>query len=126
MALDSIGIQIALCGNMDTLQRAVEARTWLADNPNPSALAANRFWNTARARAFVESLYAAGATEVLIDNPGVDADGDPYADTLLVRCPAMSAARCKLERLCEHEGPSEVPGDFRMDVFENELRLWWD
>ena len=60
-------------------QPSVEARSWLRINPNPSALATNRFGTTERALAFVDGLYARGATEVLVDDPGVDSTGEPYA-----------------------------------------------
>lgn len=112
---------------MQIISQPVEARVWLRGNRNPSALATNRFCTTEQALAFVEMLYAAGATEVLVDHPGVDADREPYADTLLVRFPPQGNVRWALERLCEEEGPGDVPpGDFTMDVGQHELRLWWD
>src|SRR5436189_3492168 len=92
-------------------QDAVEARSWLRHNSNCSAFATNRFGNTARALAFVESLYRTGATEVLVSDPRVDSTGAPYADTLIVRCPEQT--RYDVERFCEDEGPGDVPpGDF--------------
>jgi hypothetical protein len=104
--------------------RSVEARAWLRDNPGVSVFATNRFGETERARAFVDALYAAGATEVLVDNPGVDSDGDPYADTLLVRFDGNCRA---VLRFCEERGPGSVPeGDFTMHVKGSEIRLWWD
>jgi hypothetical protein len=102
----------------------IEARAWLRDNPGVSVFATNRFGRTERARAFVDALYAAGAIEVLVDTPGVDSDGDPYADTLLVR---FDGNRREIERFCEERGPGSVPeGDFTMHVRDNEIRLWWD
>jgi hypothetical protein len=110
-----------------TSHPAVEARGWLRGNSNPSAFATNRFQETENALAFVEMLYAAGATAVRVDDPRVDAGGQPYADTLLVRFPPDGDTRWKLERLCENEGPGDVPpGDFTMHCRENEIRLWWD
>jgi hypothetical protein len=104
---------------------AVEARSWLRHNSNPSAFAANRFGNTAGALTFVESLYRTGATEVLVDDPGVDSTGLPYADTLIVRCP--DHARFDVERFCEDEGPRDVPpGDFTIRRRADDLILWWD
>ena len=77
--------------------------------------------------AFVDALYAAGATEVLVDNIRPDSEGSPYADTLLVRFSEESDERWRLERLCEDEGPGDVPpGDFTMHVRRNEIELWWD
>lgn len=105
---------------------AVEARAWLRGNPNRSAFATSRFGATEWALAFVESLYACGADTVLVDDPGVDSEGTPYADTLLVMCPEYSDARFRLEQFCEEHGPGEVRDVFRMDAFSDHLRLWWD
>ena len=97
-----------------------------APNEN-GAFAGNRFRDTEQVLAFVETLYARGATEVLIDNPGVDSAGAPYADTLLVKCSTADDAWCEVERFCEEEGPGDVPpGDFTMDVYGGSIRLWWD
>jgi hypothetical protein len=105
---------------------AVEARAWLRGNPNPNAFAGNRFDSTECALAFVDALYAEGATLVLVDEPEVNSDGTPYADTLLVRFGAPSSC-WRLQRFCEQEGPGDVPeGDFTIHVFESEIRLWWD
>ena len=110
-----------------TRQHAVEARSWLRNNPNPSALATNRFGDTARALAFVDALYARGATEVLVDNPGVDSTGEPYADTLIVKCPEEGRARFAIEDFCEEQGLGDLPpGDFTMHHTNGGLRLWWD
>ena len=108
-------------------QPPVEARSWLRTNRNPSALATNRFGNTERALAFVDALYARGATEVLVDDPGVDSSGEPYADTLVVKCEEWSSAHHRIEQFCEEEGPGDLPaGDFTMDRTSDGLRLWWD
>jgi hypothetical protein len=104
---------------------AVEARSWLRHNPNPSAFAANRFGNTRTALEFVVSLYELGAMEILVDDPGVDSVGAPYADTLIVRCDEES--RFEVERFCEEQGPRDVPpGDFTIRWRDNDLILWWD
>ena len=109
-----------------TSSRSPEARTWLRGNPSPTALATNRFGTTEKALAFVDELYALGAAAVLIDEVFIDADGYPYADTLRVQLPEDHLARQQIERFCEEEGPTEVPGDFRMDALRDGLRLWWD
>jgi hypothetical protein len=106
---------------------AVDARGWLRGNPNSSAFATNRFQTTENALAFVEKLYEAGAAAVLIDDSCVDADGNRYADTLLVCLPLQGDTRWELERLCEEQGPGDVaPGDFTMHVAGDQIRLWWD
>jgi hypothetical protein len=104
-----------------------EARAWLTNNPNPSAFATNRFQTTERALAFVDALYAAGATAVLIEDSTVDSTGNPYADTLLVRFSETGETRWLLERFCAREGPGDVPpGDFVMRAGPHEIMLWWD
>lgn len=122
------GTAVAIPSGMDIfLHPAVEARSWLRDHPGESVFAANRFGATKNAAAFVEALYARGAIEVLVEEPDVDAAGEPYADTLLVRFAPDGDARWVLERFCEEEGPGDVPpGDFVMRVGAGEIHLWWD
>jgi hypothetical protein len=107
-----------------------EARAWLKRNKNPHAFAGNRFCRTDDALAFVESLYAAGAVEVLVDHIHPDrneSEGGPYADTFIVRVPDDWTARLNVERFSEEEGPGRTPpGDFRMDVRSRDIELWWD
>jgi len=101
-----------------------EARRWLRRNRNPTPLAANHFASAESARRFVEELYAAGATRVLV--PGsclqdVDDDG-PYADALVVclpNAPDLCAALC---RRCERELDEPV----QIDASDpNPVFLWW-
>ena len=110
-----------------TANPPVEARLWLTTNPSDSALATNRFGPTACALEFVEALYRAGAAEVLVDNPGVDGNGEPYADTLLVRLSDVGDTPWEVQWFCEREGPGGVPpGDFVMRIGRDEIMLWWD
>lgn len=75
---------------------------------------------------YIDRLYAEGASEVLIDDPHVDSEGRPYADTMLVRF-SDPATGYDLERFCEREGPDpEIPDDFVLDDGAHELRLWCD
>ena len=107
-------------------QPAVEARSWLRTNPNRSAFATNRFGETRNAITFVDALYACGYTEVLVDNSGVDSDGDPYAETLVV-VSDDPRRRHHIQQFCEEEGPGQVPpGDFTIDAPNGGFRLWWD
>src|SRR2546430_690220 len=90
-----------------------EARAWLSANANPSALATNKFHETARALAFVEELYAAGATEVLIDNILEEhhaREGGPYANSLIIRFDKNSAASHRLLKICEHATEWDADG----------------
>jgi hypothetical protein len=107
--------------------RNPEARAWLSSNANPSALATNKFGETARALAFVDALYAAGATEVLIDNifeEHAAREGGPYADSLIIRVGRGSVAGHRLLKICEHAIEGEADG--RVDHHVDEIRIWWD
>jgi hypothetical protein len=104
-----------------------EARAWLSSNANPSAFATNRFHDTARALAFVDELYAAGATEVLIDNifeEHRERENGPYADSLIIRVGPDSPARHTLEDICEEAIAGEADG--RVDAYHDEIHVWWD
>jgi hypothetical protein len=109
-----------------TIDPPVEAREWLLDNPNPARSRPTGSTPPERALAFVDALYARGASEVLIDRPDVDRSGEPYADTLLVHVPPTGAVR-HVEEFCEEKGPGDVPpGDFITNAGPNEIMLWWD
>ena len=79
-------------GEIGELGPRYEALAWLESNPNPYALAGNRFTSTEDALIFVERLYEYGAVEVLVtgiydEDWRIEAEGGPYADTLIVRLP---------------------------------------
>jgi hypothetical protein len=102
-----------------------EARRWLRRNRNPTPLAANHFASAASARRFVDELYAAGATKVIVPGSSIqDADDDgPYADALVVYMPAEPDVRATLCQRCERE--LDEPG--RIDASDpNPVFLWWD
>lgn len=104
-----------------------EARAWLTSNANRSAFATNKFHETARAVAFVDELYVAGATEVLIDNIFEEHrahEGGPYADSLIIRFGGDSLASHRLLEICEHAIEGEADG--RVDHEPEEIRIWWD
>jgi hypothetical protein len=106
---------------------AVEARAWLLSNSNSSALATNKFENTDRALAFVDELYAAGATEVLIDNISEEhraREGGPYADSLIIRVGGDSSVRHSILKICEQAIEGEADG--RVDHYRDEIHVWWD
>ncbi len=87
-------------------EKGPEAREWLRANWSESALATNRFHDTAHALAFVEELYAAGAQEVWVDGLMwlLNHDWTPYANTLMVDLPAEPERRHALFELMEHTG----------------------
>jgi hypothetical protein len=104
-----------------------EARAWLSSNTNASAFATNRFGVTARALAFVDELYAAGATQVLIDNISEEhtaLEMGPYADSLIVRFGPDSPVRQTLVDMCDEAIAGEADG--RVDSYRDEIRVWWD
>jgi hypothetical protein len=107
-----------------------EALAWLRANHNESPLATNRFSKTSDAIAFVEQLYAAGATGVWVDNIMMlpNHDWTPYADTLIVDLPGDDAKRHEVLELIEHVGrpdhdAGEPPPHF---IGPASVRLWWD
>jgi len=78
-----------------------EARSWLAEISKPNRERRLGHFDSQRAAAaFVESLYQAGADEVIVPGPYLDEDGNEFADTLLVRLPRAEAARARIRRAC--------------------------
>ena len=78
-----------------------EALEWLKNNNNPSALASDRFGETANAIKFVEYLYELGAQKVnvigILDEPErIEEEGGPYATALIVELPPDIEKRDKL------------------------------
>ncbi len=106
------------------------AREWLKANTNPNGFASNRFDSLAKAVKFVESLYAAGATTVLVDGicdepERLKDEGGPYADTLLVSLPEDQTARSAIFKI--HKRESKREGfDPTPDAGQTELTFWWD
>ena len=111
-------------------ETVAEAAAWLRANWSESAFASNRFHSTAKAMEFVDQLYAAGATEVCVDNVMMlpNHNWTPYADTLLVRLPEDPTKRSALFDLMEHVGKPDEDGDDELliDSGQQEVRLWWD
>ncbi|MGH7695591.1 MAG: hypothetical protein ACRENH_11460 [Gemmatimonadaceae bacterium] len=107
-----------------------EARAWLVSTGNSAPFASNRFSTREAARAFIDSLYAAGADSVWILNVQTDSamvadEGGPYADAPLVRLPNADSARNLLfdfeAREARHEG-----FDPERDRGQRYLYFWWD
>ena len=111
-------------------EKGPEAREWLRANWSESALATNRFHDTAHALAFVEEVYAAGAQEVWVDGlmwlP--NHDWTPYTDTLMVDLPAEPERRQALFELMEHTGQPDEQEELGplLDWGQTTVRLWWD
>ncbi len=78
-----------------------EARRWLCQQrgAKPKHLL-GRFDCQRAAATFVESLYEAGATKVIIPRIYLDEDGNEFADALLVRLPKARSARVRVRQAC--------------------------
>jgi hypothetical protein len=105
-----------------------EAREWLRNNRNPSAFATNRFATTADASRFVEQLYAAGASRVMVDNTTVlrPQEQGLYGDTLVVVIAADVAQRSEIRQLVEEVGRPDHTEQSFVDSGQESLWLWWD
>jgi hypothetical protein len=111
-------------------KEGMEALEWLRANKNPSALATNRFGDTANAIKFVEELYKLGAERVTIagvrdESWRVQAEGGPYADALIVYLPENPRKRGKLFAKAWEEarrGAMEAEPDHGQD----RIYFWWD
>jgi hypothetical protein len=111
-------------------EQGPEALAWLRATHNEGALATNRFSTTADAITFVEQLYAAGATDVWIDNIMMlpNHRWTPYADTLIVDLPDDGRKRHELLELIGHVGrPDEDGGEPPPNfIGSSSIRMWWD
>jgi hypothetical protein len=85
-----------------------EALEWLRHNQNPSALASDRFGDTANANKFIEKLYELGALKVnvigILDEPErIEEEGGPYATALIVDLPQDEDKRYKISKFYKKE-----------------------
>ena len=101
-----------------------EAREWLRTNPGDAPLAANAF-DVELARAFVDSLYAAGARRVVIASENILDEDPPYCDALRVQLPDDPAARAAVLALVNVEVVSEGFDPYE-DTGQDVVVLWWD
>ncbi|WHY83973.1 hypothetical protein QNH39_14900 [Neobacillus novalis] len=99
--------------------KTFEALEWLKSNNNPSALATDRFGETANAIKFVEKIYELGALKVnvigiLDEQERIEDEGGPYATALIVDLPQDHEKRNRIiefykieieeQGICEGEG----------------------
>ena len=77
-----------------------EARLWLGPKRGAKPKQLAHFNSPSAAAAFVESLYEAGAAEVIVPRTYLDDSGKEFADALLVRLPKIRAARARVRRAC--------------------------
>ena len=138
------------------LSGRADARVWLGRNPNMHGFASNTFSNNGQAIRLVQSLYAAGASSVIL--AGIHGEpwrlreeGGPIADTLFVKLPADAATAQAVARAVvrSSDRPDEFSSvlDHKKIVTASELphigrreraitpedvrggqtlRLWWD
>lgn len=109
-----------------------EALEWLRTAPNgdDNAFASNRFQGTENAIHFVESVYAAGAARVIINQDNIvdEGGGDLYADALVVLFPEDPAARARVVKICKEESDREQGEVSSAADWANSdsVFLWWD
>jgi hypothetical protein len=79
----------------------VEARDWLHKNGGVSTVRSlGRFKRERDAAKFVQKLYQAGATEVIVPDTYSTKNGDQFADDLLVRLPKDARRRKAVRVVC--------------------------
>jgi hypothetical protein len=109
-----------------------EALEWLRTAPNgdDNAFASNRFQGTENAIRFVETLYEAGAAQVIINQENIvdEGGGDLYADALVVLFPQDPAARARVIAICKREADREDGSPSSDADWESSecTFLWWD
>ena len=77
-----------------------EVREWLGPAEESRFPCLGRFPSVSAALAFGESLYAAGAREVLAPETYQDRRGREFSDWLVVRLPRTAAIRRRIRRAC--------------------------
>lgn len=112
-------------------QDNLEAKSWLKNNKNVSALASNRFGDTSNAYKFVEQLYKLGAIKVIVDNiydeeDRINEEGGPYADSLIIKLPQNQQARQELFKVFKQEHEQQGFDETIEDEGQPFMILWWD
>jgi len=79
----------------------VEARDWLRKKAGgKTARSLGRFKHETDAAKFVEAIYQAGATEVVVPDIYDNKSGDQFSDALLVRLPESPTKRKAVRAIC--------------------------
>jgi hypothetical protein len=100
----------------------VEAGEWLENGGN-AARSLGRFKRVSDALKFVESLYNAGATEVIVPDIYTSKTGDQFADCLLVKLPGIAAKRKAIRKVCAQLSKRKL-GAFQPDKDIGESHLF--
>ena len=104
-----------------------EAAGWLRQAGIETGLAGNRFDSAEEGAAFVDALYAAGASRVVIASESIQAEGPKWqhADAIRVVLPDDPAKREALFRMLNHEVEKEG-FDLEDDRGQPVFYMWWD
>jgi hypothetical protein len=100
----------------------VEAGEWLENGGN-AARSLGRFKRVSDALKFVESLYKAGATEVIVPDIYTSKTGDQFADCLLVKLPGIAVKRKAIRKVCAQLSKRKL-GAFQPDKDIGESHLF--
>ena len=99
-----------------------EARKWL-ESGGKAVRSLGRFKRVGEALKFVETLYKAGATEVIAPDIYAGKAGDQFADCLLVKLPGIPAKRKAIRRVCAQLSKRKL-GAFQPDKDIGETHLY--
>jgi len=99
-----------------------EVKKWL-ESGGKAVLSLGRFKRVGDALKFVESLYKAGATEVIAPDIYAGKAGDQFADCLLVKLPGIPAKRKAIRKVCAQLSKRKL-GAFQPDKDIGESHLY--
>jgi len=91
--------EVFVAGLLEKIEQQ-EARLWLGPKRGAKPKLLGHFNSQSAAAAFVESLYEAGAVEVIVPRTYLDDNGKEFADALLVRLPKAKTTRAKIRKTC--------------------------
>jgi hypothetical protein len=119
--------RVAFVEAIEKRVETAEARAWLTSNPNPLPFALNRFHEPGSAAKFVEALYHAGATRVVITNISYAYEstvGGPSSHSIDVHLPRNRDRRAQVFEVINTIGrPEDRP---ITDDDKPTVGLWWD
>jgi hypothetical protein len=99
-----------------------EAGEWL-ESGGKAVRSLGRFKRKTDALTFVEALYKAGATEVIVPDIYAGKTGDQFADCLLVKLPKIAPKRKAIRKVCS-QLPKRKLGAFQPDKDIGETHLY--
>ena len=99
-----------------------EAQKWL-ENGGKAVRSLGRFKRVSDALKFVDALYKAGATGVIVPDIYAGKAGDEFADCLLVKLPGIAAKRKAIRKVCLQMSKCKL-GAFQPDKDIGESHLY--